>query len=101
MDIWNIMLGTLPVGGLAIGVAMLATSLLSKRIDDVNRRFDDINNRFDDVNRRIDETNNRFDDINRRIDDTSKRIDELRADVLARLDRIEQYFTASPKTQHR
>ena len=87
MDIWNIMLGTLPVGGLAIGTAMLATSLLNKRIDDTNKRFDDINRRFD--------------DINRRIDDTNKRIDELRADVLARLDRIEQYFITPPKTQHR
>lgn len=73
MDIWNIMLGTLPVGGLAIGTAMLATSLLNKRIDDTNKR----------------------------IDDTNRRIDELRADVLARLDRIEQYLITPPKTQHR
>lgn len=64
MDTWNIMLGTLPIGGLAIGVALLATSLVNKRIDDTNRRIDD-----------------------------------LRADVLARLDRIEQYFTTHPKTQ--
>lgn len=64
MDTWNIMLGTLPIGGLAIGVAPLATSLVNKRIDDTNRRIDD-----------------------------------LRADVLARLDRIEQYFTTHPKTQ--
>jgi len=71
MDTWNIMLGTLPIGGLAIGVALLATSLVNKRIDDTNRR----------------------------IDDTNKRIDDLRADVLARLDRIEQYFTTHPKTQ--
>ena len=54
MDTWNIMLGTLPIGGLAIGVALLATSL-----------------------------------VNKRNDDTNKRIDDLRADVLARLDRIE------------
>ena len=56
---------------------------LGARIDETNRRIDDVKTelgrRIDDVKtelgRRIDETNERIDETNKRIDETNKRID--------------------------
>ena len=69
--IGNIIVGTLPVGGLVIGVVMFT-------IRQVNHRIDDINNRINDTNNCIANTNNQ----------TNMRITELKNDLIDRLDRI-------------
>ncbi len=66
---------------------------LSKRIDDLHKRFDDLradmNQRFDslraDMNQRFDNMNQRFADMGARVGDTNKRIDDLRGDMNQRL----------------
>ena len=76
--IGNIIVGTLPVGGLVIGVVMFTIRQVNHRIDDTNNRIDDINNRINDTNNCIANTNNQ----------TNMRITELKNDLIDRLDRI-------------
>jgi hypothetical protein len=67
------------------------TEEVSKRIDDLHKRFDDlrgdINRRFDDVNRRFDDlqgdANRRFEAVDRRFDEVVTELRELRADMRA------------------
>ena len=72
MDIWTVMLGTLPVGGIAVGVAVVVTSLVSRRVDDIVQQLSDTNKLIVETNKRIDGTNERIDkmldEINRRFD---------------------------------
>jgi len=63
-------------------VIILLLDQMNKRIDDTNRRIDDLsaslNKRIDDTNKRIDDLNT---SLNKRIDDTNKRIDEIKEDL--------------------
>ena len=53
-------------------------SEMNRRFDDTNRRFENVDKRFDEVNRQFSEVNARFDTINQRFDETTLLIGELR-----------------------
>ena len=111
VEIWLILaiaIGALTLGCVAMGIMVnLLSNLISKRIDETNKRidnlsesltkqidkrFDDfskqIDKRFDDfskqINKRIDE---RFGETNRRIDDLGTRLDKRIDDLSIRLDK--------------
>ena len=71
---------------------------VSKRIDDLHKRFDDlrgdVNRRFDDVDRRFDDLrgdmNRRFDDLG---GDVNRRFGDLREDLNHRFDGVDRRFT--------
>jgi len=64
----------LGVGAIVVTLGV-GTCSTNARIDDVNRRLDDLNA---DVNRRFDAMGA---DVNRRFDDVNRRFDALRADI--------------------
>jgi methyl-accepting chemotaxis protein len=70
LQIFSIIIGTAGVIGSFIA---LATHIINRRIDDMNRRISEINN-----------------DLNRRIDDTNKRIDSLENSLVRRIEKIEE-----------
>jgi predicted nucleic acid-binding Zn-ribbon protein len=70
LQIFSIIIGTAGVIGSFI---VLATHIINRRIDDMNKRISEINN-----------------DLNRRIDDTNKRIDSLENSLVRRIERIEE-----------
>ena len=57
-------------------------SEMNRRFDtmnsEMNRRFENVDKRFDDVNRQFSEVNARFDTMNQRFDETTLLIGELR-----------------------
>ena len=53
-------------------------SEMNRRFDDTNRRFENVDKRFDEVNRQFSEVNARFDTMNQRFDETTLLIGELR-----------------------
>jgi predicted nucleic acid-binding Zn-ribbon protein len=77
----------------SIDVIILLLDQMNKRIEDTNKRIDDLsaslNKRIDDTNKRIDDLNTslnkRIDDLsaslNKRIDETNKRIDDIKEDL--------------------
>ena len=85
---------------------------LGARIDETNRRIDDVKTelgrRIDDVKtdlgRRIDETNERIDDVKtelgRRIDETNKRIDETNKRIDARIDDTNRQIESLASEMH-
>ncbi|MDT7906968.1 MAG: hypothetical protein RRA63_02830 [Candidatus Calescibacterium sp.] len=70
LQIFSIIIGTAGVIGSFI---VLATHIINRRIDDMNKRISEINN-----------------DLNRRIDDTNKRIDSLENSLVRRIEKIEE-----------
>jgi predicted nucleic acid-binding Zn-ribbon protein len=70
LQIFSVIIGTSGVIGSFI---VLATHIINRRIDDMNKRISEINN-----------------DLNRRIDDTNKRIDSLENSLVRRIERIEE-----------
>ena len=64
----------LAVGAIVVTLGV-GTCSTNARIDDVNRRLDDLNA---DVNRRFDAMGA---DVNRRFDDVNRRFDAMRADI--------------------
>jgi septal ring factor EnvC (AmiA/AmiB activator) len=70
LQIFSIIIGTAGVIGSFIA---LATYIINRRIDDMNKRISEINN-----------------DLNRRIDDTNKRIDSLENSLVRRIEKIEE-----------
>ncbi len=53
-------------------------SEMNRRFDDTNRRFENVDKRFDEINRQFSEVNARFDTMNQRFDETTLLIGELR-----------------------
>ena len=82
---------------------------LGARIDETNRRIDDVKTdlgrRIDDVKtelgRRIDETNERIDDVKtelgRRIDETNERIDDVKTELGRRIDETNERIDETNK----
>ena len=60
---------------------------VSKRIDDLHKRFDDLRG---DVNRRFDDVDRRFDDLR---GDMDRRFADLRGDMNHRFDGVDRRFT--------
>ena len=58
---------------------------LSARIDETNRRIDDVKT---ELGRRIDETNERIDETNARTDDTNRQIESLASEMHQGFDRV-------------
>ena len=66
---------------------------MNRRFEEVNRRFEGVDRRFDEVNRRFDDVNTRFDTMNQRFDETTLLIGELR-DRTGRLEGTLEGFLA-------
>ena len=105
LDTIALVIGFLTLLGTQIGGMFMLLPRMNdqnKRIDDMNndmnRRFDNVNaemnRRFDDVNRRFDDVNTRFDTMNQRFDETTLLIGELR-DRTGRLEGTLEGFLAS------
>ncbi len=96
LDTITLFLAFLTLLGAQIGGMFMLLSRMNdqnKRIDDMNsemnrrfdtmnsemnRRFENVDKRFDDVNRQFSEVNARFDTMNQRFDETTLLIGELR-----------------------
>ena len=52
------------------------SSEMNRRFENVDKRFDEVNRRFEHVDRRFDDVNRRFDDVNARFDTMNQRFDE-------------------------